>query len=545
RAPIGSPAAFFCLREPGVGGLEEEAMRRTCCVVACVVATVAMLASASPTFAQAPAPKVTITGLVDNVYNWNRNMSQRFSDFDITRSENEAYGRTRGRFDIIGEVGRAKAVLGAEFDLIYGQTGAADSCTAPFQTTGCRGRGISGSFDADNDVRNTLELKWLYVEAPLTGPGSMLPFVPVAGTIRLGGQPYTITYKPHIFAASDFGGGHVDLTLTPALRASVTFAQFEEKLTGTLGPPRNLAGPFRDEDIGFIATVEVTPFKGLNIKPIYSYQEIAGVTSALLRRGTGGIPNNAANFPGGAQEIRQTIGFDARWRSGPWSFGPTFFYQFGDRQTASAGAISGADISAWVFDVEGGWRLGPLLLEARGVISSGNEASDNLRTGTFRVYQPFQIGNAYWTGWGEVIKSVDYLTNLYDSSTSVSLSAQPAYDRYGLAMFAVRGTYSLTPALNVYGIGGALWAWEKVDTDGVLTATAGITPSAAATGDDRFLGTQFTAGLTYRFAPGMSLDLAYGVLFAGDGLDNAPSAGAPSRDAKDVYTATTRLRFVF
>ncbi len=514
-------------------------MRQTLYAVACVVAIVAMLASASPALAQAPAPKVTITGLIDNLYNWNRNMSQKFSDFDITRSEDEAYGRTRGRWDIIGEVGRAKAVLGFEIDLLYGQTGAADSCAAPFQTTGCRGRGISGSFDADTDVRNALELKWMYVEAPLTGPGSLMPFVPLPGVIRLGGQPYTITYKPHIFAASDFGGTHVDLTLAPTVRASLTYVQFEEKLTGT-------RFGFRDEDIGFIGAVEITPWKGLNVKPIYSYQEIGGTTSALLRRGTGGIANNSANFPGKAQEFRHSIGFDARWRSGPWSLGPTFFYQFGDRDSFVGTTGFEADISAWVLDVEGGWRLGPLLLEARGVISSGNEADDNLRSGTLRVYQPFQTGNAYWTGWGAVLKdSIDYLTNLYDSSASTSFGSQPAYDRYGLAMFAVRGTYSLTPALSVYGIAGPLWTLEKVDTDGTLSSAAGITPSAAARGDDRYLGTQATAGLTYRFAPGLTFDLVYGVLFSGPAFDIAPAAGAPSRDANNVYTATTRLRFVF
>jgi hypothetical protein len=519
-------------------------MRRTFNVVGCVVAIAAMLASASPALAQAPGPKVTITGLIDNLANFNRNSSMTHSDFDITRKQDEAYARTRGRFDVIGEVGRAKAVLGLEIDMLYGQTGAADSCAAPFQTTGCRADGTSGGFDADNDVRNAIELRWMYVEAPLTGPGSLAPFIPVPGLIRLGGQPYSITYKPAIFAASDFGGAHVDLAFAPNLKAGLTFVQFEEKLTGLEGPPANLAGPFRAEDIGFIGSVEITPFKGLDVKPIYSYQEIAGITSALLRRGTGGLANSAANFPNSAQEIRQTIGFDARWTSGPFRLAPTFFYQFGDREVTAAQREQ--DLRAWIVDVEAGWRIGPLSLEARGMVTSGNNARDDLGD-DFKVYQPFQSGNAYWIGWGEAIGigSIDYLTSLFGFSNALSLPAQPSYDRYGRIMFAARATYSLTPALSMYGVVTPMWSLKKVDIDGTAAAATGITPSAGASGDARYLGTGLTAGFTYRFAPGLTFDAVYGYLIAGEALDIAPSAGAASRDAKDVQVATARVRFVF
>jgi hypothetical protein len=513
--------------------------------VAWVVAIVGVFVPAA--FAQAPAPKVTITGLIDNLYNFNRNQSMTHSDFDITNSQNESYGRTRGRFDVIGEVARTKAVLGLEIDMLYGQTGAADSCAAPFQTTGCRADGTSGGFDADNDVRNAIELKWMYVETDLTGKGGLLPFIPVPGRIRLGGQPYSITYKPAIFAASDFGGTHIDLTFAPTLKASATFVQFEEKLTGTTGAPQNLSGPFRAEDIGIIGTVEVSPFKGLDLKPIYSYQEIAGVTSALLRRGTGGIANSAANFPNSAQEFRHTIGFDARWRSGPFRLAPTFFYQFGERDNDVGGVRNTQDLRAWIVDIEGGWQLGPLLLEARGAVTSGNKADDNLATGTFKVYQPFQTGNAYWSGWGEAvgIGSIDYLTSLFGFSNALSLPAQPSYDRYGRIIAALRATYSLTPALSVYGIVTPMWALEKVDTDGTVAVATGITPSAQARGDDRYLGTALTVGFTHRFAPAVSFDAVYSYFFAGDALDIARAPGSPPREAKDSQVATVRVRYIF
>src|SRR6266496_1008801 len=76
--------------------------------------------------AAAPTPKFTITGLIDNVGTWTQNMSS--SDLNVNRNrDHQLYGRTRGRFDIIGEVGAAKAVFGFEIDAYWGQTGFSDS----------------------------------------------------------------------------------------------------------------------------------------------------------------------------------------------------------------------------------------------------------------------------------------------------------------------------------------------------------------------------------------------------------------------------------
>jgi hypothetical protein len=226
---------------------------------------------------------------------------------------------------------------------------------------------------------------------------------------------------------------------------------------------------------------------------------------------------------------------------------PTAFYQFGERDVAIGTAVREQDMRAWIVDVEAGWQLGPLNLEARGAVTSGNKASDNIATDTFKVYQPFQTGNAYWSGWGEAvgIGSIDYLTSLFGFSNALSLPAQPSYDRYGRIIFALRATYSLTPALSLYGIVTPMWALEKVDTDGTAAAATGITPSAGARGDSRYLGTGLTAGFTYRFAPNVTFDAVYGYLLAGDALDIATTPGGASRDAKDSQVATARVRFVF
>ena len=90
------------------------------------LALMALLGFVAPpdVFAQAaaPTPKATITGFIDNVGTWTQNMST--SDLNWNRNrDHQMYGRTRGRFDIIGEVGKAKAVAFVADDVARGGTG--------------------------------------------------------------------------------------------------------------------------------------------------------------------------------------------------------------------------------------------------------------------------------------------------------------------------------------------------------------------------------------------------------------------------------------
>src|SRR5438552_2463884 len=147
-------------------------------LVPALVATLAV-----PIFAQAPTPKVTITGLFDQVTSAGRN----FYDGDLTRdNDREWYGRTRFRPDFTFEVGRVKAVLGLEIDLQYGQGGPNDGGFPGNNTgtaggvlnvvggnvqnsnSGCKNNSI-GCLDLNTDVGGMIEIKWVYTEFPLTG----------------------------------------------------------------------------------------------------------------------------------------------------------------------------------------------------------------------------------------------------------------------------------------------------------------------------------------------------------------------------------------
>jgi ABC-type sugar transport system substrate-binding protein len=105
--------------------IEESLMKRTSLAV--LMIALALVALAAPmAFAQAPAPKVTINGIIDMLTTYAVNTSN-YNGGIFNRPDSVWYSRTRGRFDIIGEVGKAKAVLGLEIDTAWGQTGSTDT----------------------------------------------------------------------------------------------------------------------------------------------------------------------------------------------------------------------------------------------------------------------------------------------------------------------------------------------------------------------------------------------------------------------------------
>jgi len=254
-------------------------MRRLLVLAVTLVAVLGILAP--PVMAQAPAPKVTITGFIDQIGTYTRNMSHY--DFDYSRANDvQSYGRTRGRFDVIGEVGKAKAVLGIELDMYYGQTGSADNNIQGNATSA--GFGASGGFDLNTDSRTIFELKWLYTEFPLP--------IPLPTTVRLGAQPFSTlaTDKLAVYANGDFPGVAMIFDITPAAKLNLTYVQVEESLTG--GRDNFVRG----EDWAVIASFGFSPFKGLDIKPMYSFFEAKGPTSGSARQGRGGV-DTATSFP--------------------------------------------------------------------------------------------------------------------------------------------------------------------------------------------------------------------------------------------------------
>jgi hypothetical protein len=547
-------------------------------VLGALIAIAALALPGPPALAQAPAPKITITGIFDQITSAGKNLYDANSARDNDR---EWYARSRFRPNFTFEVGRTKAVLGLEIDLVYGQTGSNDGGFPGNNTGSPGGLGTavggtkvqtSGNLDLNTDVAGMIEIKWMYTEFDLTGKDSLLPFIPVDTVARAGAQPFAslANYKLAVYGFGDFAGVSAVTTFTPAFKTNLAYVLVEDQLAGG-NRAAATARTSRGEDYAFIVSPEITPFKGLDLKPLYSFFHADGLTSFWARRNlvnrrtVGGVLGAAPSVGGGApagdstnQENRHTIGLDARWRVGAFGFDPTIYYQWGtlDSQALlSTGSVKRveADMNAWLIDVVGSFRTGPLLLELRAIYSTGNTARDNLSK-RIRYFQPLATDGAYYGGWAAITAlGVDYLNGY----TMNGMNTFVGYDRYGRAQLGLRTTFTLSPALALYGIVSPTWTAEKVDTDTNSGLVAGAVPITVGRttvddkswveGDSRYLGTEVTAGLTWRWAPNAAFDLQGSWLAAGGALDTAELRnGVHTRlEANDAYTVAARLRLSF
>jgi hypothetical protein len=558
-------------------------MKRT--TLAVLMIALALVALAAPrVYAQAPAPKVSINGLIDNLTSYARNISN-YNGGVFNRGDSMWYYRTRGRFDFIGEVGKARGVLGIELDHVLGQAGSNDSTIvnagAAATTAVQTGASTDGSFDLNTDSRGIIEIKWLYVEFPV-------PLIPVPTTVRLGAQPFgsQANYKLAVYATGDFPGVTVTSQITPNVKLVGMYVQVEENLAGTqtrsgLGavtPAGGISLPTqtRGDDFAYIVAPEITPFTGLDIKPMFSMFYGQGTTSGNTRQGRGGINTSTAftnpdgSSRGGINEYRYTVGLDTRLRMGPVFFDPTVLYQFGSRavvgptdaQFQSNGVIAGrkyyANFDAWLVDLRGGLQLGPLLLEGLALYTTGNSRRNNT-LGTVRYFQPLDTDTGYVADWGSSLTSlgIDYLNAWNEAAGRLAYpGAATGWDKYGRAQLGAKATYAITPTLSAMAGASLHWAAEKVDRDGTATAGAGITPlftgprprgnhGGWGVGSDRFIGTELMALITWRFADGLVWDNQFGYMFMGPALDGVTDPAAGGRNTNDPFMLTSRIRFTF
>jgi hypothetical protein len=569
-------------------------------------------------FAQAPGPTVSINGFIDNVAAYAGN----FGNFDSARARSDTsfYGRTRGRFDFTGQYGKAKGVLGLEIDSVWGQTGFSDTNSVNCNTSatssvvcGTQNPGEQSGFGLNTDEQGGIKVKWLYTEFPI-------PLIPVPTVARLGAQPFgtAAQYKLATYASGDFGGAVLTSAITPDIKLVFTYVAIDENLSGKhdiantplgVGPAGSNVPQSRGDNFAFIVAPEFTGVvKGLQLKPMYSYLFIDGATNGSVRVGRGGYGITASTAPNGTaggspfapknvsgadgvgtgiHENRQTIGIDGRWRSGPFSLDPTFFYQFGNRNsfntvTPAYGVLcngSGnaatncpkdkANIGAWLVDVRGGYQLGPVLFEGLAMWTSGNRAQDNLRKNV-NFYQVLDNDTTYLFDWGTQVTSIGSVEyNAVLTPGANNLSNAVGLDKYGRIQLGVKGTYALTPSLSFMGGWNIIWTDKSVDTDGIVVPGGGILPSfvdrktgrsARPEGDARLIGNELMATLTYRIADGVSFDAGAGYLFAGGALGHRSvalpycEAGAvtgcapPNRkdlQLNDAYIVSTRVRFSF
>jgi len=390
-------------------------------------------------FAQSPGPKVTIDGLIDFVTTAYKNWSHGANPAggtpgqpDVTNAKEKGwYSRERGVFTFTGEIGRVKGVWAVEVDFVNGAGNFNASSNSGSLTTVGISVGASANLDLDTDIQEVLETKWLYLEAPITGPGSLLAFIPVTTIGRFGGQPFRgHAYQFGILASGDFPGVTLETTWTPDIRSTLTFVQIGEALD-------RFVAPNQKDQIALLASVEADIFKGLTIKPTYAYAFYHGGNCGVSNLGTaayGGYnPNTncpavtagSLATPGGVgRDIeRHYIGGDVRWTRGPFSFRPTFIYLLGKQDVPNrAGAVNSVDVRSFIFDTVAGWHVGPWNIEGRAMFTPGvgaNHSVQNGGGGVIRTYQPINPAFRYMALWTEIWSvGVDYASVLLNPAAA-------------------------------------------------------------------------------------------------------------------------------
>ncbi|HSE05789.1 MAG TPA: hypothetical protein VLK35_16695, partial [Methylomirabilota bacterium] len=363
--------------------------------------------------------------------------------------------------------------------------------------------------------------------------------------------------------------------VTPNVKLLGTYVQVEESLVGTLTGGSDdpsttpaagiLSTQNRGNDHAWILSAEITPFKGLDLKPMISSFQAEGTTSGSARQGRGGLNTTTAysptgDFRGDVEEARYTVGIDARYRMGPLSLDPTLMYQFGHRSViapaafAVSGAVPGrryrADISALFFDLRAGYQLGPLLLQGLAVYTTGNGARDNTLDNV-NYFQPLTTDTGYLADWGTQLTSlgVDYLNAWNEASGRITYPGVGiGWDKYGRIQLGFKSTYAITPALSIMAGVNGHWAARKVDRNGTAVAGAGILPvwnGATPKDNSQYVGTEFMALLSWRFAPGLTWDNAFGYMAMGSALDAVTDPLAGGRNTNDPMILTSRIRFTF
>jgi hypothetical protein len=575
-------------------------------IVVVAIALIALLGViVPPVSAQAPAPKVTINGLIDTI---TTGIHNGLDGNYAVKADSAWWARNRGVFTITGEVGKAKGVLALEIDLGWGQVSGNESAASNTgQTLSASSSGLGtiqnafhqGAFDLGNDAAAVIEVKNLYVEFPM-------PLIPIPTTVRMGGQPFNTTLKPGILATTDYGGLWMTSQLAPFAKLNITYAAVEEQVTGL----RQTQLFNRGDDYFIMASLDLTPAKGMLFRPFWATFQAQGNTAALARCrvNCAGLPAQGAglalnqitgavtagatmgNYRPSSYESRNYIGLDAQLNFGPFYIDPTVIWMHSDAEvygsaTTAVTSVAGPggllipndprkinqNSRSWLVDVRGGWRSGPLLLEGMFMWTPGDDSHHDLFKKN-SLYQDIANDIGYAAGWTELLSlgSVDYFT-----SAAHGMGENFGLGRYGRWQIGARATYALTPALDLKAKWASAWTDKDVDIDAGTSAAAvgagtglinpvagsfGQVPCALASanclrdnnrrGDEDYIGTEFSLGLTYRFAPGLAFDIIGAYLITGGALDSTfrdtTSANLRSRqDARDAQSLSARVRYQF
>lgn len=479
-----------------------------------LIVLVLFLALAYPAWAQAPTVKVN--GYIHDFGAVWKNLS--FFDNNATNDKDESWhNQTRAHIQVEATASKdLRGVIRLEFDTDWGQFGRRSNV----------GRGgTSGGAGANTDVRGISELKWAFIDFAVPG----LPTRLQAGLI-----PQSVTYKGAVLASGDVAGVNAYTDIAPGTVLNLHFAQYEEAFTAqrgaTCGEPYGGTASAclnRGEDWSAIASLSLSPAKGIDIRPLLGFLRLSGTA------GTGVAAADGVSGGTRRNEDRYYVGVDSKLKFGDLFLDPTFIYEGGTRDIS--GATPEQDIKAWLLDIRGGYKMGNLLIEGLGVYSPGNKATDHPGAGTADVkyYEPINTDAGQQFGWWDIWGlGVSYHMKAFPFGSARDQTFF-GFERYGRMQASARVSYAFTNTFRGRVTAGQFWTAEKVDTSGTIGAVN------TGSGKSTNIGFAVEPGFLWTVYPGLTLNAVFAYLSAGDAL------GQSGEKPKDMWKLGYALSYSF
>jgi hypothetical protein len=183
------------------------------------------------------------------------------------------------------------------------------------------------------------------------------------------------------------------------------------------------------------------------------------------------------------------------------------------------------------------------------VYSTGNKARSTTLN-SVGYFQPLTTDTSYLADWGTQLTSlgIDYLNAYNEAGGRMAYPGVTiGWDKYGRGQVGFKATYAFTPSLSVMAGANAHWTAEAVDRNSTAVAGAGLLPSFTGGPRDssNYVGTEFMALVSWRFADGLTWDNAAGYMIPGKALDAVTDPTVGPRNTNTPFMVSTRVRFTF
>lgn len=447
----------------------------------------ALLAVSVPVF----AVDIAFHGDLDNHFNIYTNQSQMYKGAETVKSnsvrddDNSAiWGGAKYRLwtEMGTNDGKVKGVYAIELGALrFGQN--VDTFT----------KSVGGGGQYSGDGVN-METRWAYTDF-------QLPFVDSKARVQVGLMPFTV--NKYVWQETVMGAQLLGST-----------NDFDYKLAWVRGkevyPTDKQKNSFQDAD-AFLLRGDIKPMEGLKTGAFLLYQRMGGYDPTATPLRTSETAYEIKGFGNDEYDL-YTLGVDGKYTA-KTDFGSVFLNYDLIYQGGNIEQPGDQDVSAYFLHADLGANIDRLRLTYTTWYASGDDNSlDNKKHNFMSTDVDMNDSIVLFEGG---LTSDNYFTEA------------PYIMDKGLFLNKLAANYKFT---------------DK--TSGGLALLYLMTAEDLKNGS-KTLGTEIDASINYKMYSNLDLNLNYGYLFSGDGMDNFVGGVDAGKSAGNIYRSTMNVRYTF